>query len=126
MRAMALRISVGRSKATSVSVAFGVEGEAHVGEGQALEVEGAHGAGIAPVRFGAHEPDIELPARILDAGNREGRRALRFEDGHPLTRPAIGAKPSMKPCPSTPATPSLIQTMLASGVDSRKRLTDSR
>ena len=40
----------------SVSVAFALEGEAHVGERQVLEVEGAHRAGIAPVRFGAHEP----------------------------------------------------------------------
>ena len=86
MRAMALRISVGSVEGDIGLGGVRVEGEAHVGEGQVLEVEGAHRAGIAPVRFGAHQPDIERPPAFSTPATARRRRTLRFEDGDP--RPA--------------------------------------
>ena len=66
-----------------------------------------------------------MPAGILGAGDREGGGALGSEDGDRARPPPWAPVPRRRPAPSTPPTPSLIQTISASGVASRKRRIDS-
>ena len=67
----------------------GRERERRIGERQVLEVERPHGAAVAPVRLGAHEPRGEMRRGVLGAGEGERRRALGLEHrdgavfGHP-------------------------------------------
>ena len=83
MRAMALRISIGSVEARPRSRwRSAANAKRRIGERQVLEVERAHGAGVAPVRLGAHEPRASsCAAGVLDAGERERRRALGLEHG---------------------------------------------
>ena len=68
----------------------GGEGERDIGERKVFEIERAQGAGVAPVRLGAQDAQLERAGGVLRAGERQGRRALGLVQGHGAVRGDAG------------------------------------
>ena len=125
MRAMALRISMGSSKRASASVAPASKAKRASASGRFLRSRARSTPVSRPFGSARTTRAVRWAAAFsIPASASAGARSVLTTVTGPAS--AIRASPSTKDVPSMPATPSLIQTISASGVALRKRSIESR